>query len=168
VISSRSQGYGPELQDHAANGDPQFLQGALPPHGARNPRAPGIPLEQCFPAEEVVDGIVPGLWREAVVEKDAKGRPRVNRITYEICILEALRDKRRCKEVWVVGANRYRNPDEDPIVSTSTPTAKAQSPLPSAGCWVSLSPLPVDADTAVARHAGVGDLKRLSRVGDRR
>ena len=70
---------------------------------------------QSFPAEEVVpiDGIVPGLWREAVVEKDAKGHQRINRITYEICVLEALRDKLRCKEVWVVGANRYRNPDED-------------------------------------------------------
>jgi hypothetical protein len=63
---------------------------------------------QTFPVEEVVpiNGIVQGLWREAVVEKDAKGRPRVNRITYEICVLEALRDKLRCKEVWVVGANR--------------------------------------------------------------
>ena len=70
---------------------------------------------QTFPAEEVVpiDGIVRGLWRDAVVEEDAKGRQRINRITYEICVLEALRDKLRCKEVWVVGANRYRNPDED-------------------------------------------------------
>ena len=70
---------------------------------------------QTFPAEEVVpiDGIVRGLWREAVVEKDAEGRQRINRITYEICVLEALREKLRCKEVWVVGANRYRNPDED-------------------------------------------------------
>ena len=38
---------------------------------------------------------------------------RVNRITYEICVLEALREQLRCKEIWVVGANRYRNPDED-------------------------------------------------------
>ena len=70
---------------------------------------------QTFPVEEVVpiDDIVRGLWREAVFEKDAKGRQRVNRITYEICVLEALRDKLRCKEVWVVGANRYRNPDDD-------------------------------------------------------
>ena len=60
-----------------------------------------------------IDDIVRGLWREAVVEKDAKGRQRINRITYEICVLEALREKLRCKEVWVVGANRYRNPDED-------------------------------------------------------
>ena len=68
-----------------------------------------------FPAEEDVpiDGVVRGLWREAVVENEAEGRQRVNRITYEICVLEALRDKLRCKEVWVVGANRYRNPDDD-------------------------------------------------------
>jgi TnpA family transposase len=68
-----------------------------------------------FPADEDVpiDGVARGLWREAVVEKDAEGRSRVNRITYEICALEALRDKLRCKEVWVVGANRYRNPDDD-------------------------------------------------------
>jgi TnpA family transposase len=70
---------------------------------------------QTFPAEEVVpiDDIVRGLWRDAVVEKDAEGRQRINRITYEICVLEALREKLRCKEVWVVGADRYRNPDED-------------------------------------------------------
>ena len=42
-----------------------------------------------------------------------QGRPRIDRITYEICALEALRDQLRCKEVWVAGANRYRNPDED-------------------------------------------------------
>ena len=60
-----------------------------------------------------IDGVARGLWREAVVEKDAEGRTRVNRITYEICVLEALREKLRCKEVWVVGANRYRNPDDD-------------------------------------------------------
>ena len=70
---------------------------------------------QTFPAEETVpiDDIVRGLWRDAVVEKDGSGRSRVNRITYEICVLEALREKLRCKEIWIVGANRYRNPDED-------------------------------------------------------
>jgi hypothetical protein len=68
-----------------------------------------------FPVEEEVplDGVVRGLWREAVIEKDAQGRDRVNRITYEICVLEALREQLRCKEIWVAGANRYRNPDED-------------------------------------------------------
>lgn len=68
-----------------------------------------------FPVEEEVplDGVVRGLWREAVTEKDAQGRQRVNRITYEICVLEALREQLRCKEIWVAGANRYRNPDDD-------------------------------------------------------
>ena len=54
-----------------------------------------------------------GLWRDAVVEKDAAGRDRINRVTYEVAVLEALREQLRCKEIWVVGANRYRNPDED-------------------------------------------------------
>lgn len=68
-----------------------------------------------FPVDEDVplDGVVRGLWREAVMEKDATGRDRINRITYEIAVLEALRERLRCKEIWVVGANRYRNPDED-------------------------------------------------------
>jgi TnpA family transposase len=68
-----------------------------------------------FPAEETVptEGIVRGLWRDATIEKDAEGRKRVNRITYEICVLEALRNRLRCKEIWVAGANRYRNSDED-------------------------------------------------------
>ena len=60
-----------------------------------------------------LDGVVRGLWREAVVETEPRGRPRLNRITYEICVLEALRERLRCKEIWVVGADRYRNPDED-------------------------------------------------------
>ena len=34
-------------------------------------------------------------------------------MNYEICVFQALRDKLRCKEIWAVGANRYRNPDDD-------------------------------------------------------
>ncbi len=69
---------------------------------------------QMYPAgEDVPLDFVRGLWRDAVVEIDANGRERVNRITYEICVLEALREQLRCKEIWVVGADRYRNPDED-------------------------------------------------------
>ncbi|MCL2644848.1 MAG: Tn3 family transposase [Betaproteobacteria bacterium] len=68
-----------------------------------------------FPVDEDVplNGVVSGLWRDAVMEKDAAGRDRVNRITYEIAVFEALRERLRCKEIWVVGANRYRNPDDD-------------------------------------------------------
>ena len=70
---------------------------------------------QAYPADEDVpiEGVVRPLWRDAVVDRDPQGRPRVNRITDEICALEALREQLRCKEVWVAGADRYRNPDED-------------------------------------------------------
>lgn len=70
---------------------------------------------QYFPAEEEVpiDGVIRSSWRELIVERGKEGKERVNRINYEICVLQALREKLRCKEVWVVGAHRYRNPDED-------------------------------------------------------
>lgn len=68
-----------------------------------------------YPVDEAVpmDGVVRDLWREVVIETDTQGCPRVNRISYELCVLQALRERLRCKEVWVVGADRYRNPDED-------------------------------------------------------
>jgi len=63
----------------------------------------------CYPPEESV----PVAWRDTVIERAAQGRARINRITYEICALQALREQLRCKEIWVEGADRYRNPDED-------------------------------------------------------
>jgi len=44
---------------------------------------------------------------------DSDGKERVNRVNYEISVLQALRDKLRSKEIWVVGAKRYCNPEED-------------------------------------------------------
>jgi TnpA family transposase len=68
-----------------------------------------------FPVDEEVplEGVARGLWRDAMVEHDAAGRDRINRVTYEVAVLEALREQLRCKEIWVIGADRYRNPDED-------------------------------------------------------
>lgn len=60
-----------------------------------------------------IDGVIRPGMKELVLEKDDKDQERINRINYEIVTLQALRDKLRCKEIWVVGANRYRNPDED-------------------------------------------------------
>jgi TnpA family transposase len=70
---------------------------------------------QYYPASETVpiQGVIRSLWREIVVEQDKEGLPRLNRINYEICVLETLREQLRCKEIWVVGADRYRNPDDD-------------------------------------------------------
>tara|TARA_R110002050_G_scaffold64779_5_gene140807 strand:+ start:18428 stop:21322 length:2895 start_codon:yes stop_codon:yes gene_type:complete len=41
------------------------------------------------------------------------GKGDMDRIDYEIAVLEALRKRLRCKEIWVEGADKYRNPDED-------------------------------------------------------
>jgi TnpA family transposase len=60
-----------------------------------------------------IDGVVRSGWKEIVLEKDKHGVERINRINYEIAVLQALRERLRCKEVWVVGADRYRNPDDD-------------------------------------------------------
>jgi hypothetical protein len=68
-----------------------------------------------YPLEEDVpfDGVVKNLWCGEVMESDTLGNMRVGRITYEICVLQTLREKLRCKEIWVVGVDRYRNPDDD-------------------------------------------------------
>jgi hypothetical protein len=63
--------------------------------------------------EMPIDGVVKPGMKETVIEKDENGKERINRINYEIVVLQALRDKLRCKEIWVVGANHYRNPDDD-------------------------------------------------------
>ena len=70
--------------------------------------------QQYFSLDEVpIENVIRQKWQDIVVEKDSNGVERVNRINYEISVLQALRDKLRCKEIWVIGANRYRNPDED-------------------------------------------------------
>ena len=71
--------------------------------------------QQSYPADEIVplDDVVPEAWREIVVEHVDDAPARVNRIAYEICVLGTLRERLRTKEVWVQGANRYRNPEED-------------------------------------------------------
>jgi hypothetical protein len=66
--------------------------------------------------------------------------PESTRITYEICMLEALREKIRCKEIWVVGANRYRNPDED------LPADFEEQRIP----YYEALKLPLDADRYIA------------------
>ena len=68
------------------------------------------------------DGVVKNLWRGEVMESDAVGNMRVSRITYEICVLQTLREKLRCKEIWAAGADRYRNPDDDLPYPSEQPT----------------------------------------------
>jgi TnpA family transposase len=75
-----------------------------------------VPSTQAyFPRTETVPlDVVPKDWRSVVVksEKDQE-KEQINRINYELCVLQALREKVRCKELWAKNANRFRNPDED-------------------------------------------------------
>src|SRR5262245_24208430 len=71
--------------------------------------------KQLFPTDGTVpiEGVIPPQCRDLVMEHDASGAIRVNRINYEISALHSLREGLRCKAIWVVGADRFRNPDDD-------------------------------------------------------
>jgi hypothetical protein len=69
---------------------------------------------QSYPKGETVPltGIVEGDWLELAY----RGEPassRVLRTVYEVCLFRALRERLRCKEIWVEGADRWRNPEHD-------------------------------------------------------
>ena len=68
-----------------------------------------------YPAGESVPGHkgVLGDWTTLVFKDAGKAGRRVVRSVYEICTFQALRERLRCKEIWVVGADKWRNPDED-------------------------------------------------------
>ncbi len=68
-----------------------------------------------YATSEIVpfEGIVPDDQREQVVTTAKNGAVRINRIAYELCVLQALRTGLRTREVWVEEAQRYGNPDKD-------------------------------------------------------
>jgi TnpA family transposase len=67
------------------------------------------PLDEPIPAHRGISGD----WAELVYQADKTGRRRVVRMVYEICTFQALRDQLRCKEIWVAGADKWRNPAQD-------------------------------------------------------
>nr|WP_231618707.1 Tn3 family transposase [Nonomuraea sp. SBT364] len=62
-----------------------------------------VPVEQINPAE----------LAELMYRTDKAGRRRILRSVYECGVFQTLRDKLRCKEIWVHGALKWRNPDDD-------------------------------------------------------
>lgn len=55
------------------------------------------------------DGVVPKAWRKAVVDE----KDRIERIPYELCVRWRCEDALRHREVYVAGAGRWRNPEDD-------------------------------------------------------
>ena len=66
-------------------------------------RVAWYPLEVSPPLE----GVVPDSWENIVTEKDSAGETRVNRLTYELSVLQTLRERVRSKEIWVAGAAQF-------------------------------------------------------------
>ena len=66
--------------------------------------------KQQYAAEESVpiNGVVRNDWLSFVIQKEG-----INRVNYELSLLDALRNRLRCKEIWVAGAAKYCDPDED-------------------------------------------------------
>lgn len=67
------------------------------------------PLGETVPVHKAMGG----AWAEVVHRTDKRGRRRVVRMVYEVVAFQALRDQLKCKEICVVGADKWRNPDED-------------------------------------------------------
>ena len=95
------------------------------------------PMEAAVP----VEGVIPGVLQTWIYEQNRSGKLQVRRTRYELCVLQQLRDRLRRKAIWVVGADRHRNPDHD------TPADFAEK---RAAYYQALS-LPLDADDFVNR-----------------
>ncbi|MBT4735558.1 MAG: Tn3 family transposase, partial [Candidatus Marinimicrobia bacterium] len=59
-----------------------------------------------------IDKVIKSTHHHLVIE-NSKQDARVNRLSYEMCLLRNLRSKLRTKEIWIDGAYQYRNPDKD-------------------------------------------------------
>jgi len=66
------------------------------------------PLDEDIPLEGVIR---PG-WMEVVIVKRKRGKDRISRLDYELCVLGMLREKLRSTEIWVEGAVSHGNPDK--------------------------------------------------------
>ena len=62
--------------------------------------------------ETIPDDILTGIWRKIGMEESSQGS-RVSTKHFELCVLRKLERALKCKEIWVEGAYRFRNPDED-------------------------------------------------------
>lgn len=47
-----------------------------------------------------LEGVVPPAWEDIVTEKDSAGETRVNRVTYELGVLQTLRERVLAEEKW--------------------------------------------------------------------
>jgi TnpA family transposase len=111
---------------------------------------------QYYPAGEhvIINGAVDPIWADLLTSVDSRKQTRVIRHVYEACVFQALRERLRCKEIWVLGAHEWRNPDEDLPTDFETRRAERYDKLH--------KPLDPAAFTAALRDEMRGQLAALN------
>lgn len=56
-----------------------------------------------------IENVINNIDSPAVIQPDKT----IDKYSYELCLLTALREKLRCREIWVQGSIQFKNPDED-------------------------------------------------------
>jgi len=74
-----------------------------------DPHRTFYPIDAVAPMQDVI----PPAMQSWVRQPNRTGTLQIRRTRYELCVLQALRDQLRSKEIWVMGADRHQNPDED-------------------------------------------------------
>jgi TnpA family transposase len=59
-----------------------------------------------------IDGVITREWIQMVVEPFGS-TVKIRKANYELAVLQELNKRINCKMVWIMGAYRYRDPDED-------------------------------------------------------
>ena len=98
-----------EFRSDSLNLKPLLAAITLVKDSAERPRKEPYSAETEVP----IDGVLSAEWQDAVMVTGKQGEPEIDRASYELGVLRIVREKLRCKELWVVGAKRYRNPDDD-------------------------------------------------------
>ena len=65
-----------------------------------------------FISEPLPPGFQAGVWEKAILDQSPDGK-RIRRKALEVCVLSQLEEALKCKDVWVEGAYRFRDPDQD-------------------------------------------------------
>jgi TnpA family transposase len=60
-----------------------------------------------------VKNVIPNEWLSLVIIKSENGFQQINRINYEISVLQELKKQLNCKMIWIDGSFRYRDPNHD-------------------------------------------------------
>lgn len=66
-----------------------------------------------YPEEETIPNIVSKKLQRILTKENDHNNTRISRINYELVLFKKLRNRVRCKDIWVETAAKYRNPDKD-------------------------------------------------------